>query len=58
MDFLNRWIQAMANWFLGMHVDVCWSINTLELWSFKKRGFLVTVNHDWTSLNFPLLIKA
>ncbi|KAJ7822558.1 hypothetical protein B0H14DRAFT_3470690 [Mycena olivaceomarginata] len=42
LGFLNWWTQAMADWFLGVHADVCRGINSLDLRGYEKRGFLVT----------------
>ncbi|KAJ7672050.1 hypothetical protein B0H14DRAFT_2657203 [Mycena olivaceomarginata] len=58
MGFLNWWTATVAGWRAGVSNSAYLMIEALQLRSFEKRGFLFSINQDWKSLNFSLLVHA
>ncbi|KAF8174357.1 hypothetical protein K438DRAFT_1682860, partial [Mycena galopus ATCC 62051] len=57
MGFLNWWTTAIPRWMAGLPVEVVNSVEALELSRYEKRGYLISVNRDWKTCNFSLLVK-
>ncbi|KAJ7080895.1 hypothetical protein B0H15DRAFT_803823 [Mycena belliarum] len=54
---LSWWTAAVEGWLEGLPYDVVERVWSLDLRSYKPRGYLIAVSQDWKELNFPLLVR-
>jgi hypothetical protein len=55
--WISWWIESIPGWMVGIPNEVVQKVLNLELPSYEKRGFLLSVNRDWTNVNFPQLVQ-
>jgi hypothetical protein len=51
------WIESVNGWMVGLSNEVVQKVLGLELPGYCKRGYLISVNRDWTKVNFQQLVQ-
>ncbi|KAJ7906577.1 hypothetical protein B0H13DRAFT_2333313 [Mycena leptocephala] len=57
MGHIAWWTGSMSNWMRGLTGSVIDKILQMQLPTYEKRGYLISINRDWREVNFPLLIR-